>query len=84
MALGDIFTSCQGWRVFLLKVQNSLQVQPRFLGIVKVDTLKSYMASDRKKQKFSVGTGQSKSLFSPYYSIKDRSRIMSCDFKSHV
>lgn len=47
--------------------------------------LKNYMAPDRKN-KFSVGTGQSKSLFIPYFrpSIKDRSRIMSCDCKSRV
>lgn len=40
----------------------------------------------QEKQKFSVGTGQSKTLFRPYFrhSIKDRSRIMSCVCKSHV
>lgn len=40
----------------------------------------------QEKETFSAGAGQSKSLFSPYprNSIKDRSRIMSCDCKSHV
>lgn len=58
--LGDIFTSCQGWRIFLLKEQNSLLTQLRPLGIVKVDILKNCMASDRKTRSFLWEQGSQK------------------------
>lgn len=60
VALGDIFTSCQGWGIFLSKEQNSFLIQPRSLGIVKVDTLKNYMASHRKKRRFLQEQGSQK------------------------
>lgn len=41
-------------------------MQSRSLGVVKVDTLLKYMDSD-KTNKFSMGTEQSKRLFSLYF-----------------
>lgn len=85
--VGDIFTSCQG-RIFLLKEQNSFLIQSRSLGVVKVDTLLKYMASDKTKRSFPWEQSSQKDysafILGRLYSVKDRSRIMSCDCKSHV
>lgn len=87
VVIGDIFTSCQG-AIFLLKEQNSFLIQSRCLGAVKVDTLLKYMASDKTKRRFLCEQSSQKDysafIWGRLYNIKDRSRIMSCDCKSHV
>ena len=85
--MGDIFTSCQGG-ILLLKEQNSFLIQSRSLGVVKVDTLLKYTASDKINRSFPWEQSSQKDysafILGRLYSVKDRSRIMSCDCKSHV
>lgn len=84
--MGDIFTPCQGG-IFLLKVQNSFLIQSRSLGVVKVDALLKNTASDKTNRSFPWEQNSQKDysafILGRLYSVKDRSRIMSCDCKSH-
>lgn len=84
--MGNIFTPCQGG-IFLLKEQNSFLIESRSLGVVKVDALLKYMASDKTNRSFPWEQSSQKDysafILGRLYSVKDRSRIMSCDCKSH-
>lgn len=85
--MGDIFTSCQG-AIFLLKEQNSFLIQSRSLGVDKVDTLLKYSASDKTNRSFTWEQSSQKDystfILGRLYSVKHRSRIMSCDCKPYT
>ena len=85
--MDDIFASRQGG-IFLLKEQSFFLIQSKSLGVVKVDTLLKYTASDKTNWSFRWEQSSQKDysafILGRLYSVKDRSRIMSCDCKSHV